>query len=118
MLEAGTATGSDKISTVGVSGGGGAARLDTGWCVSSAEDNTAETASAIQNLIWGFDRAVFTFGSAAARGERREDDIASAVERREHDVLDLRILKKFRKRLRDEEITPAAMKIVSAETAT
>ena len=30
MLEAGTTTGSETVATTGVSGGGGAARLDTG----------------------------------------------------------------------------------------
>ena len=98
MLEAGSATGSKTGATAGVSGGGGAARLDTGWCVSSAEDAAAETASAIQDLIWGSDGAAFTLASAAARGERRPDDVASAVERRERVVLDRRILKKLRKR--------------------
>ena len=83
VLEAGTATDSETVATSGVSGGGGAARLDTGWCVISAEDTTAETASTIQDIIWGSDGAAFTLGSAAARGERRPGDVASAVERRE-----------------------------------
>ena len=98
MLEAGTATGSETVPTAGVSGGGGAARLDTAWFVSSAGRTAAKTASAIQDLIWGSDGAAFTLGSAAARGERRPGDVASAVERRERVVLDLRILKKLRKR--------------------
>ena len=67
VLEPGTATGSETVATAGVSGGGGAARLDTGWCVSSAEHTAAETASAIQYLIWGSDGAAFTLSSAAAR---------------------------------------------------
>ena len=108
MLEAGTATGSKTVATAGVSGGGGAARLDTGWCVSSAVDAAAETASTIRDLIWGSDGAAFTLASAAARGERRPDDVA--VERRECVVLDRRILEKLRKRWRDEEITPAEIK--------
>ena len=98
MLEAGTATGSETVATAGVSRGGGAARHLTAWCVISAEDTAAETASAIQDSICGSDGAAFTLGSAAARGERRPDDVASAVERRERVVLDLRILKKLRKR--------------------
>ena len=98
VLESGTATGSETVATAGVSGGGGATRLDTGLCVSSAEDTAAETASAIQDLIRGSNGAAFTLGSAAARVRRRPDDIASAVERRERVVLDLRILKKLRSR--------------------
>ena len=47
VLEASSATGSETVATAGVSGGGGAARLDTAWCVSSAEHTAAETASAI-----------------------------------------------------------------------
>ena len=96
MVDAGLATGSETVATTGVSGGGGAARLDTGWCVSSAEHTAAETASAIQDLTWGSDGAAFTLGFAGARKERRPGDIASAVERQECVVLDLRILKKLR----------------------
>ena len=77
VLEAGAATGSETVATAGVSGGGGAARLDTGWCVSSAEDTAAEIASALQYLIWGSD---------GGEWERRPDDVASAVERRERVV--------------------------------
>ena len=98
LLEAGTASASETVATTGVSGGGGAATLDTGRCVSSAEGTAAETASAIQYIVWGSDGAAFTIGFAAARGERRSYDVASAVERRERVVLDLRILKKLRNR--------------------
>ena len=99
VLEAGTATGSETVANAGVSGGGGGAtRLDFGWCVSSAEDTAAKTASVIQDIIRGSDGAAFTLGSTAARGERRPDGAASAVERQERVVLDLLILKKLRKR--------------------